>query len=128
MRQLYEQVLVTYSVDIIFNGHVHAYERSKPVFNYTVDKTGCAPMHIVIGDAGNIEGAAKHFMFSNYTDDYGWTCENPEKTREFPPYQPQACFSYQSGPGSGCAPNVDSCYCYASQVRVCHESQVTHNH
>ena len=28
-------------------GHVHAYERSTPVFNYTVDP--CGPVHITIG-------------------------------------------------------------------------------
>jgi dTDP-4-dehydrorhamnose reductase len=36
MRQLYEPLLIQYSADIVFNGHVHAYGRSKPVNNYTV--------------------------------------------------------------------------------------------
>ncbi|KAJ9508732.1 hypothetical protein QJQ45_028026, partial [Haematococcus lacustris] len=35
-------------------GHVHAYERSHGVYDYKRDN--CAPMHIVIGDGGNIEG------------------------------------------------------------------------
>ena len=30
-----------------YAGHVHAYERSTPVFNYTID--GCGPVHITIG-------------------------------------------------------------------------------
>lgn len=35
-------------------GHVHAYERSAPVNNFTVDP--CGAVHITIGDAGNSEG------------------------------------------------------------------------
>jgi hypothetical protein len=34
-------------------GHVHAYERTKPVRNYYVDE--CGPVHFTIGDGGNIE-------------------------------------------------------------------------
>ena len=30
-----------------YAGHVHAYERSTPVFKYTVDP--CGPVHITIG-------------------------------------------------------------------------------
>jgi 3',5'-cyclic AMP phosphodiesterase CpdA len=115
MHQLYEPLLVKYSVDIVFNGHVHSYERSKPVSNYTVDSTGCAPMHVVIGDAGNVEGAAKEFITAGYADSR-WNCNNPT-ARKFPSYQPQACLTYQSGVGSGCASNVQSCYCFNSQVR-----------
>lgn len=33
---------------------MHAYERSTPVNNYTVD--ACGAVHITIGDAGNSEG------------------------------------------------------------------------
>lgn len=36
MRQAYEPLLFKYNVDIMFLGHVHAYERTKPVYNYTV--------------------------------------------------------------------------------------------
>jgi hypothetical protein len=39
-------------------GHVHAYERTKPVRNYQVDE--CAPVHITIGDGGNIEVSTRH--------------------------------------------------------------------
>jgi hypothetical protein len=35
-------------------GHVHSYERSTPVYNYTVDL--CGSVHITIGDGGNSEG------------------------------------------------------------------------
>ena len=49
-----EQVLYDAGVDVVLNGHVHAYERSKPVFNYAED--ACGPVHIVVGDGGNYEG------------------------------------------------------------------------
>jgi hypothetical protein len=35
-RQSYEPLLVQHGVDIVLNGHVHAYERIKPVVNYKV--------------------------------------------------------------------------------------------
>jgi predicted phosphodiesterase len=53
-RLALEQILYDAGVDVILNGHVHAYERSKPVFNYAED--ACGPVHIVIGDGGNYEG------------------------------------------------------------------------
>ncbi len=115
MRQLYEPLLLQYSVDIVFNGHVHSYERTKPVADNKVDDGGCAPMHIVIGDAGNVEGAAKDFITANYADRY-MNCSAPLQ-RSWPPYQPQQCYSYASGPGSGCASGVDRCFCYDTQVR-----------
>jgi hypothetical protein len=39
-------------------GHVHADERTKPLKNYQVD--ACGPMHITIGDGGNIEVSIRH--------------------------------------------------------------------
>jgi hypothetical protein len=39
-----------YGVDLVLNGHVHAYERSKPVYNYTLD--ACGPVHITVGCGG----------------------------------------------------------------------------
>lgn len=35
-------------------GHVHSYERTAPVYNYTVNP--CGAVHITIGDGGNSEG------------------------------------------------------------------------
>jgi hypothetical protein len=37
-RASYEQLLLKYKVDLVFSGHTHAYERTKPVANYQV---GC---------------------------------------------------------------------------------------
>ena len=40
----------SYGVDLLLFGHVHAYERTNPVANYTADPTGCAPTYITIGE------------------------------------------------------------------------------
>ncbi|MBA0599894.1 hypothetical protein Gorai_006094 [Gossypium raimondii] len=53
MRQEMEQLLYHYGVDIVFSGHVHAYERMNRVYNYTLD--ACGPIYITVGDGGNIE-------------------------------------------------------------------------
>ncbi len=44
-----EALLYAYGVDAVFHGHTHAYERSNPVFNHTLDS--CAPVYITIGAA-----------------------------------------------------------------------------
>lgn len=38
MRQAYEPLLVAHQVDLVLSGHVHAYERSKPVVSYQVGR------------------------------------------------------------------------------------------
>ncbi|KAJ8755529.1 hypothetical protein K2173_019327 [Erythroxylum novogranatense] len=53
MRIEMEELLYKYGVDIVFAAHVHAYERSNRVYNYTLDP--CGPVHITIGDGGNRE-------------------------------------------------------------------------
>ena len=53
-RLALESALYDAGVDLVLNGHIHAYERSKPVYNNTVN--ACGPVHIVIGDGGNYEG------------------------------------------------------------------------
>ncbi|KAL3699280.1 hypothetical protein R1sor_017302 [Riccia sorocarpa] len=65
MRVIFEPFFVQYKVDIIFAGHVHAYERTYPVsnVNYNIEDGQCtpavnvsAPVYVVVGDGGNIEG------------------------------------------------------------------------
>ncbi|GAY52912.1 hypothetical protein CUMW_145570 [Citrus unshiu] len=65
MRVMYEPWFVKYKVDVVFAGHVHAYERSERVSNiaYNVVNGLCspvkdlsAPVYITIGDGGNLEG------------------------------------------------------------------------
>ncbi|CAN0841122.1 Purple acid phosphatase 23 [Linum grandiflorum] len=53
MRQQMEALLYRHNVDVVFNGHVHAYERMNRVYNYTLDS--CGPVYITVGDGGNIE-------------------------------------------------------------------------
>ncbi|GER26562.1 purple acid phosphatase [Striga asiatica] len=68
MRVMYEPWFVQYKVDVIFAGHVHAYERSERISNiaYNVVNKLCtpinddsAPVYITIGDGGNQEGLVK---------------------------------------------------------------------
>ncbi|RAL44181.1 hypothetical protein DM860_016427 [Cuscuta australis] len=70
MRAVYEEWFVKYKVDVVFAGHVHAYERSYRISNihYNVssgdaypvpDKS--APVYITVGDGGNQEGLAGRF-------------------------------------------------------------------
>ncbi|KAL8139125.1 hypothetical protein V2J09_005126 [Rumex salicifolius] len=72
MRVAMEGLLYSYGVDIVFNGHVHAYERSNRVYNYTLDP--CAPVHITIGDGGNREK-----MAIKHADEPG-NCPDPSST------------------------------------------------
>jgi len=59
MRDAMETLLYKYKVDVIFAGHVHAYERVKRVYQYTLDDKG--PVYINIGDGGNREGLASNY-------------------------------------------------------------------
>ncbi|CAL5329033.1 unnamed protein product [Camellia sinensis] len=67
MRVMFEPWFVQHKVDVVFAGHLHAYERSERVSNiaYHVVNGICspvkdqsAPVYITIGDGGNIEGLA----------------------------------------------------------------------
>ncbi|QCD88985.1 purple acid phosphatase-like [Vigna unguiculata] len=67
MRVMYEAWFVENKVDVVFAGHVHAYERSERVSNiaYNVVNGICtpikdqsAPVYITVGDGGNLEGLA----------------------------------------------------------------------
>ncbi|XP_061352389.1 purple acid phosphatase-like [Gastrolobium bilobum] len=67
MRVMFEPWFVHYKVDVVFAGHVHAYERSERVSNvaYNVVNGLCtpvkdqsAPVYVNIGDGGNLEGLA----------------------------------------------------------------------
>lgn len=70
MRVQFESWFVNYKVDIVFAGHVHAYERSYRISNiaYNVVNGQCTPVHnesapvyITVGDGGNQEGLAGEF-------------------------------------------------------------------
>ncbi|XVF21375.1 hypothetical protein REPUB_Repub12eG0085100 [Reevesia pubescens] len=84
MRVEMEELLYSYGVDIVFTGHVHAYERSNRVYNYTLDP--CGPVHITVGDGGNREK-----MAIEHADEPG-NCPEPSST-------------YDVSMGSFCATN-----------------------
>ncbi|PKA47550.1 Purple acid phosphatase 22 [Apostasia shenzhenica] len=56
MRKAVEEALYAARVDVVFAGHVHAYERFTRVYNNEANP--CGPIHITIGDGGNREGLA----------------------------------------------------------------------
>ncbi|KAJ0091813.1 hypothetical protein Patl1_26002 [Pistacia atlantica] len=92
MRVAMEELLYQYSVDIVFNGHVHAYERSNRVYNYTLDP--CGPLYILVGGGGNRER-----MAITYADEDG-NCPKPSSTTDkilggF------CAFNFTSGPAAG---------------------------
>lgn len=86
MRNYMEDLFYNYRVNIAFMGHVHAYERTHPVFKNNTDNFGT--VYITVGDGGNLEGHAKKYYeqpswsaFRNGTD-YGFgtiTLLNPNK-------------------------------------------------
>ena len=54
MKHQIEDVLYHAGVDLVISGHVHAYERSFPVYKEKRDE--CGPVYVTVGDAGNREG------------------------------------------------------------------------
>ncbi|KAJ9534344.1 hypothetical protein QJQ45_016038 [Haematococcus lacustris] len=70
-RSVYEDLFYAAGVDIVLNGHVHAYERTHPVYNYERDT--CAPIYVTVGDGGNVEGP-----YRNYVDEI-----NPDTNKTY---------------------------------------------
>nr|BAV13986.1 phosphoenolpyruvate phosphatase [Symplocarpus renifolius] len=70
MRAVFEKWFVRRKVDLVFAGHVHAYERSYRISNINYNITSgdrypmpdkSAPIYITVGDGGNQEGLAGRF-------------------------------------------------------------------
>lgn len=59
MMAAMEPLLYAAGADIVLAGHVHAYERSKRVYQGKSDP--CGAVHITIGDGGNQEGLANKY-------------------------------------------------------------------
>jgi acid phosphatase type 7 len=62
MQAAVEDVLYKAGVDMVFSGHVHAYERSCRAYKYKCMTDGTGPVYITIGDGGNREGLAKTWV------------------------------------------------------------------
>lgn len=60
MRNTMEGLLFEYGVDVVFAGHVHAYERSARVYQGQLNDLG--PVYINIGDGGNREGLSNEYI------------------------------------------------------------------
>jgi len=60
MKELLEPLLHKYGVELLFAGHVHAYERTLAVYQEEPNPDGIT--YINIGDGGNREGPAKGFQ------------------------------------------------------------------
>ncbi|CAA0818844.1 Purple acid phosphatase 22 [Striga hermonthica] len=59
MRKAMERMVYDARVDLVFAGHVHAYERFTRVYDNKANE--CGPVHVTIGDGGNREGLAMTF-------------------------------------------------------------------
>ena len=66
MREYMEEVLYENKVNMVFAGHVHAYEATHPVFQNVTKDDGI--VYVTIGDAGNAEGHA-----STYYEQPSWS-------------------------------------------------------
>ncbi|XP_009611645.1 purple acid phosphatase 15 isoform X1 [Nicotiana tomentosiformis] len=92
MKVAMEELLYEYGVDLVFNGHVHAYERSNRVYNYTLDP--CGPVYITVGDGGNREK-----MAIEHADEPG-KCPKPDSTPD--KFMGGFCaYNFTSGPAAG---------------------------
>nr|XP_043610021.1 probable purple acid phosphatase 20 [Erigeron canadensis] len=60
MMESMESLLYKARVDVVLAGHVHAYERFNRVYNQEADD--CGPVHITIGDGGNLHGLNSKYM------------------------------------------------------------------
>lgn len=61
MKAAIEPLLYKYNVNIVICGHVHAYERSHPVYHNVVDYTN-GVTYVVVGDGANDEGHAATYI------------------------------------------------------------------
>lgn len=59
MKANMEQLLYEHNVNVVISGHVHAYERSWPVYKNVTDPKGI--VYLNIGDGGNAEGHDTHY-------------------------------------------------------------------
>jgi len=74
MRKAYEQAFYSGKVDLVINGHVHAYERSRPVYDNI--PMSDAPVYITNGVGGTEEGLVNSWnpspVWSQYHEGTFW--------------------------------------------------------
>ena len=59
LRPALEPLLLQHAVTAVVAGHVHNYERTTPVTNGSVAAEDSAPVHVTVGNAGDIEGMTR---------------------------------------------------------------------
>ena len=116
MRVAMEPVLYQFGVDVMFNGHVHSYERTNPVYNYALNP--CGMVHIVVGDAGNSEGPSG----LNYYTDTLDHCARPrvlclENTTQWASTVTPAPWTPVRAPGSSDLCETFLCFCIQCSCR-----------
>lgn len=82
-QKAFEPLFHHFSVDLVPAGHVHAYERNAPIFNYNIDSKGLdnpnSAWYITNGAAGYYDGLdpldSPTQPYSRFSDDttYGWS-------------------------------------------------------
>jgi acid phosphatase type 7 len=82
-KDVFEPIFLQYDVDLVLSGHVHAYQRNAPIYNYVADENDLSnpkfPWYITNGAAGHYDGLdTLQRPFTNYTryaadSVYGWS-------------------------------------------------------
>ncbi len=60
MKDSFEDIFYKYKVDLVLQGHVHAYERTLPIYKGNVVEDG--PVYVTNGIGGNGEGLYRHWQ------------------------------------------------------------------
>ncbi|KAF8240514.1 Metallo-dependent phosphatase [Tricholoma matsutake] len=82
-QKAFEPVMVKYGVDLYMQGHVHGYQRNKPMANYSVDPAGLDnpkfPWNIINGAGGHYDGldpfnhTLPYYADVAFNSAYGWS-------------------------------------------------------
>ena len=99
----FEDIFYKYGVDLGVFGHVHNSQRFAPIYNGTPDANGMnnpkAPMYIVAGGAGNIEGVNAPGTEPSYTE-FAYGADYSYATVRFMDEQHLQVDFYQSSTGT----------------------------
>lgn len=99
----FEDIFYKYGVDLGVFGHVHNSQPFAPLYNGTADSNGMndpkAPMYIVAGGAGNIEGLNPSIVQPSYTE-FAYTSDYSYATVRFLDEQHLQVDFYQSSTGT----------------------------